>query len=67
MAAGSSSFTGGNLESTLGALEMKVYGSTNKNMPILQRLEHLEKDTSSHTSAGSIADRIQALTKTYGL
>jgi hypothetical protein len=58
---------GGNLESTLGALEMKVYGNTNKNMPILQRLEHLEKDTSSHTSSGSIADRIQALTKTYGL
>jgi len=65
--AGAGGGGGGNLESTLGALEMKVYGNTNKNMPILQRLEHLEKDTNSHTSSGSIADRIQALTKTYGL
>jgi hypothetical protein len=58
---------GGNLESTLAALEMKVYGSANKSTPILQRLERLEKDTNSHTNFGGIADRIQALSKIYGL
>ncbi len=58
---------GSNLESTLAALEMKVYGSANKSTPILQRLERLEKDTNSHTNSGGIADRIQALSKIYGL
>jgi tetratricopeptide (TPR) repeat protein len=56
-----------NIEDKLAALENKVYGRTSKDIPILQRLERLERDTSSRPSLGSINDRVQTLIKTYGL
>jgi tetratricopeptide (TPR) repeat protein len=56
-----------NIEDKLAALENKVYGRTSKDVPILQRLERLERDTSSRPSLGSISDRVQTLIKTYGL
>jgi hypothetical protein len=56
-----------NIEDKLNALENKVYGRSSKDVPILQRLERLERDTSSRPSLGSINDRVQTLIKTYGL
>ena len=55
------------LESTLGQIEIKVYGVKKGDMPIIQRLEKLEQDTNSKIGTGSIADRIQTLAKTYGI
>ncbi len=55
------------LESTLDALETKVYGSTKNGLPILKRLESLERDTNARTTDGSIAERIRELVQTYGL
>jgi tetratricopeptide (TPR) repeat protein len=55
------------LETTLGEIEIKVYGNTKKDLPIMQRLEKLEQDTNSKVGSGGIADRIQALAKTYGI
>ncbi len=58
---------GANIEEKLAALEMRVYGRQSKELPILQRLERLERDTSARPSLGSISDRLQTLLKTYGL
>ncbi len=63
----SSSLNSSNIEDKLAALENKVYGRSSKEVPILQRLERLERDTSSRPSLGSISDRVQTLIKTYGL
>jgi tetratricopeptide (TPR) repeat protein len=65
--AASSSLSTSNIEDKLAALENKVYGRPSKDLPILQRLERLERDTSSRPSLGSINDRVQTLIKTYGL
>lgn len=55
------------IEMTLGEIETKVYGSTRKDLPIMQRLEKLEQDTNSKVGTGGIADRVQALAKSYGI
>jgi hypothetical protein len=55
------------LEATLGDIEVKVYGSSKKDLPIMQRVEKLEQDTNSKVGTGGITDRIQALAKTYGI
>jgi hypothetical protein len=55
------------LEATLGEIEVKVYGSSKKDQPIMQRVEKLEQDTNSKVGTGGITDRIQALAKTYGI
>jgi len=55
------------LETTLGEIEIKVYGNSKKDLPIMQRLEKLEQDTNSKVGTGGIADRIQALAKSYGI
>lgn len=55
------------LEATLGEIEVKVYGSSKKDLPIMQRVEKLEQDTNSKVGTGGITDRIQALAKTYGI
>lgn len=62
-----SALNGANIDEKLTALETKVYGRASKDTPLLQRLEHLERDTSSRPSMGSINDRVQTLLKTYGL
>ena len=66
-ASSNSSLGTSNIEDKLAALENKVYGRSSKDVPILQRLERLERDTSSRASFGSINDRVQTLIKTYGL
>ncbi len=63
----SSTLGAANIDDKLSALETKVYGHASKETPLLQRLEHLERDTSSRPSLGSINDRVQTLLKTYGL
>ncbi|CAM6001759.1 unnamed protein product [Sphagnum balticum] len=55
------------LEATLGEIEIKVYGSSKKDLPIMQRVERLEQDTNSRVGSGGITDRIQALARTYGI
>ena len=62
-----SSLGGANIDDKLSAIETKVYGHASKDTPLLQRLERLERDTSSRASLGSINDRVQTLLKTYGL
>jgi hypothetical protein len=63
----SSALSGANIDDKLTALETKVYGHASKETPLLQRLERLERDTSSRPSVGNINDRVQTLLKTYGL
>ena len=62
-----SALSGANIDDKLTALETKVYGRPSKDTPLLQRLERLERDTSSRPSLGNINDRVQTLLKTYGL
>ena len=62
-----STLGGANIDDKLSALESKVYGRASRDVPLLQRLERLERDTSSRPSLGSISDRVQTLLKTYGL
>jgi hypothetical protein len=57
----------GNIEDKLESIELKVYGHSQKELPIFQRLERLERDTNSRVGSGSITDRLQALFKAYGL
>ncbi len=64
---GAAAGPGGNLEEKLEAIEIKVYGRSQRELPIFQRLEKLERDTNSRVGSGSIADRLQSLIKAYGL
>lgn len=56
-----------NLEDQLGAIEVKLTGKKQKNMPILKRIEKLETSISGKTSSGSLQERIDALRKSCGL
>ncbi len=56
-----------NLEEQLGAIEMKLSGKKQKNMPILKRIEKLETSISGKASSGSLQERIDALRKSCGL
>lgn len=62
-----SSTAGGSIEERLSAIELKVFGTTEKNLSIIDRIEKLEREADSHTSTGSITQRLQALAKTYGI
>lgn len=59
--------TSANLEDQLGAIEMKLTGRKQKNMPILKRIEKLETSISGKASSGSLQERIEALRKSCGL
>lgn len=56
-----------NLEEQLEAIEMKLTGKKQKNMPILKRIEKLETSISGKSSSGSLQERIEALRKNCGL
>jgi hypothetical protein len=56
-----------NLEDQLGAIEVKLTGKKQKNVPILKRIEKLETSISGKTSSGSLQERIDALRKSCGL
>lgn len=56
-----------NLEDQLGAIEMKLNGKKQKNMPILKRIEKLETSISGKANSGSLQERIEALRKSCGL
>jgi Tetratricopeptide repeat len=56
-----------NLEDQLGAIEMKLTGKKQKNMPILKRIEKLEISISGKTNSGSLQERIESLRKSCGL
>ncbi len=57
----------GNLEDQLGAIEMKLNGKKQKNMPILKRLEKLETSISGQAKSGTLQERIDLLRKSCGL
>ncbi|CAN5707135.1 hypothetical protein BH10CYA1_BH10CYA1_06000 [soil metagenome] len=56
-----------NLEDQLGAIELKLNGKKQKNMPILKRIEKLETSISGKANSGSLQERIEALRKSCGL
>lgn len=58
---------GGNIESRLASIEMKIYGRKQEELPVLKRLEKLEIDTNGQVKTGTIQDRIEALRQNYGL
>ena len=56
-----------NIDESLAALELKVFGKKQKSMPVLKRLEKLEIGTSGVASQGTVQERIDALRRAYGL
>ncbi len=54
------------IEDELKLLENKVYGQV-QDLPVLKRLEKLEKDTSGKVSSGPIRERILNLRQHYGI
>ena len=56
-----------NLQDKITKLEKQVFGETRDDMPILKRIEMLEKDTYGKKQSGSIKSRVNELTKTYGI
>lgn len=55
------------IEAKLAQLEVKLYGKTRQNMPVLRRLEQLELDTNGKTKTGPVNDRVETLERTYGI
>lgn len=55
------------IEEQLAGVELKVYGHKQENMPIFQRLDKLEMDTSGAVKPGTVQQRIQTLRHSYGL
>ncbi len=58
---------GGSLEDLLSAVEIKIYGGKQSEMPVMKRLEKIETDTSGQVRSGTIKERIDFLRKNYGL
>jgi hypothetical protein len=56
-----------NIDESLAALELKVFGKKQKSKPVLKRLEKLEIGTSGAASQGTVQERIDALRRAYGL
>lgn len=57
----------GSLEELLAAVEVKIYGKKQADLPIFKRLEKLELDTGGQVKQGTIKERIDSLRKNYGL
>jgi hypothetical protein len=57
----------GTIDDNLVALEMKVFGKKQKNMPIMKRLEKLEIGTSGSAGQGTVQERVDSLRRAYGL
>jgi tetratricopeptide (TPR) repeat protein len=58
---------GGTLEDQITAVEVKVYGHKQTDMPVFKRLEKLEVDTAGAPRQGTIKDRIEHLKQNFGL
>lgn len=63
----SESSSSANLEEQLDAIELKLNGKKQKNMPLLKRIEKLETSISGKANSGSLQERIEALRKSCGL
>lgn len=57
----------GSLEDLLAAVEVKIYGHKQADLPVLKRLEKLEMDTAGQARQGTIKDRIEFLRRNYGM
>jgi hypothetical protein len=55
------------LENELEQVEVKIYGSKQSNMTVMQRLEKLENDSTGQVHTGTIKSRIEQLRHSYGL
>ncbi len=55
------------LDEQLTSVEMKVYGTKQGALTILQRLEKIERDSAGQVRAGTIVERIDYLKKSFGL
>jgi hypothetical protein len=64
---GESSDSSATVNKVLSEIEIKVYGKTRDDLPILKRLERIEIDTLGKKAIGSINDRLNKLKETYGL
>jgi hypothetical protein len=51
----------------LTAVEMKVYGSKQTNLTVLQRLEKIERESAGQIRTGTIMERINFLKSSFGL
>lgn len=58
---------GGTFEDQLTAIEVKVYGHKQVEMPVFKRLEKLELDTNGAPKQGTIKERIEHLKQNFGL
>lgn len=58
---------GTSVDEQLGAVEMKMYGSTQNTLTVLQRLEKMEREVSGQVRSGSIMDRITFLKQSIGM
>lgn len=54
------------IEDELKLLENKLYGQV-QDLPVLKRLEKLEKDTTGKVASGPVRERIQSLRQHYGI
>lgn len=59
--------TGQTIEERLAAIEMKVYGRRQEDLPVFKRIEKLETDTAGSVKQGTIQERLETLRKAYGL
>lgn len=59
--------TSANLEDQVGAIEQKLNGKKQKNMPIIKRIEKLENSISGKVGSGTLQERIDILKKSCGL
>ncbi len=57
----------GTLEDSLAAVEIKIYGRKQVDLPVFKRLEKLEMDSLGQARTGTIKERIDFLRKNYGL
>lgn len=54
------------LEDKVSALEMKVYGKKNSNLPIMKRIEQLETDYVGQVKQGPMNERVEFLKRAIG-
>jgi hypothetical protein len=57
----------GTLDEQLTAVELKVYGTKQANLTVIQRLEKIEREAAGQVRVGTISERIDYLKKSFGL
>jgi hypothetical protein len=55
------------VDDQLSAVEAKMYGQTQTNLTVMQRLEKMEREVSGQTRSGSIIERINYLKQNIGM